>query len=196
MSKNYCLSMSGASARMTESMIAAQTYLELNDWNATRKTIVDDNLFQLNAESSRKRISSELVKRLRTLTDEEVNFFVSSYGDDRCAMLWCAICRTYPFVRDLSIQLVAGRYDRSIPDLTREAYEAFFEEQAELHPELGSLSAMSKDKVRNVVFRMLDECCLVDKQGKITPLHPTPAFKSALCDDHADDLLLFPGRLA
>lgn len=196
MSKDYCLSMSGASARMPESMIAAQTYLELKDWNATRRAIIDDNLFQLNAASSRERISGELIKRLRTLTDEEVEFFVRSFGDDRCALLWCAICRTYPFVRDLSIQLVAGRYDRTIPDLTREAYEAFFQEQAELHPELVSLSALGKGKVRNVVMRMLDECRLVDKEGRITPLHPTPAFKAALSDDHADDLLLFPGRIA
>mgnify|MGYP000934903980 CR=1 FL=1 len=196
MSKDYSLSMSGASARMPESMIAAQTYLELGDWNATRKAIIDANLFQLNAVSSRERIAGELVKRLRTLTDKEVEFFVNSYGDDRCAVLWCAICRTYPFVRDLSIQLVAGRYDRTIPDLTREAYEAFFEEQAVLHPELSALSRLGKDKIRNVIFRMLDECHLIDSNGRITLLHPTPAFKSALGPEHADDVLLFPGRVA
>ncbi|MGI6033283.1 MAG: DUF1819 family protein [Coriobacteriales bacterium] len=196
MSKDYCMSMSGSSARIPESVIAAQTYLELRDWNATRKSIVDDNLFQLNAVSSRKRVSGEIVKRLRTLTDDEVAFFSSAYGDDRCAMLWVAICRTYPFVRDLSEQLLAGRYNRTIPDLTREAYDVFFEEQSEIHPELTALTEKSRDKVRNVVFRMLDECKLVNKQGKITPLHPTSSFKSSLDEEHRDDLLLFPGKVA
>ena len=69
MSGKYALSMSGSTARVQECLIAARTYLELGDWNAVRKSIVEDNLFQLNAPSSRKRVASEIVKRLRTLTE-------------------------------------------------------------------------------------------------------------------------------
>ena len=60
--------MSGSSARVQESLLAARLYLDLHDWAAARKKIIDDNLFQLNAASSRERVSGEIVKRLRQLT--------------------------------------------------------------------------------------------------------------------------------
>ena len=195
MPAKYCLSMSGSKVRMEESMLAAEMYNESKDWDAVRRRIVDENLFQLNAVSSRKRITAEVVKRLRTLTDGELEFLGGSYGDDRCAMLWIAVCRTYQFVRDLSEQMIAGRYNRTIPDFTAEAYDAFFEEQAEIHPELVALSDESRKKMRSQVFLMLSECRLLSADGKITPLHPTPMFKAAVDEARRDDLRLFPGRL-
>lgn len=193
MSKEYSLSMSGSSARMQESLIVAREYLKLRDWGATRAKVVDENLFQLNAVSSRKRVSGEIVKRLRTLTDGELEFFVSSYGDDRCAMLWVAICRTYPFVRDLSEQVIAQRFGRTIPDFAQEAYDVFFDEQAEIHPELSGMTEKGRKKMRNTVLRMLIACHLVSDERQITPLHPTQAFLAALDAGHQDDLQVFPG---
>ena len=175
--------------------MAVGLYNEVGDWDEVRRTIVEENLFQLNAVSSRKRVAAEVVKRLRTLTDGELAFLEGSYGDDRLAMLWVAVCRTYRFVRDLSEQVIAARYDRTIPDFTAETYDAFFEEQAEIHPELERLSDESKKKMRNQVFLMLTECRLLSDDGRITPLRPTPMFKSALGDEGIGDLLLFPGRL-
>ena len=195
MPKNYSLSMSGSKIRIQESMLAVELYSEIGDWNEVRRTIVEDNLFQLNAVGSRKRIAGEIVKRLRTLTSKELEFLRDSYGDDRLAMLWVAVCRTYQFIRDLSEQAIADRYSRTIPDFTTETYDAFFEEQAQIHPELGELSDGGKKKMRNQVFLMLKECRLLSDDGKITPLHPTPMFKSALGDEGKGDLLLFPGRM-
>lgn len=193
MSKEYSLSMSGSSARMQESLLAAREYLELGDWQATRAKLVDENLFQLNAVSSRKRVVAEIVKRLRTLTDGELEFFVSSYGDDRCAMLWVAICRTYRFVRDLSEEVIAERFGRTIPDFTQESYDVFFDEQAEIHPELERMTEGGRKKMRSTILRMLVECRLVDGGRKITQLHPTSAFRGALDSGHQEDLRIFPG---
>lgn len=196
MSDKYSLSMSGSTARVQETLIAARAYLELGDWNATRKAIIDENLFQLNAVSSRKRVSGEIVKRLRTLSDDEVRFLVSSLGDDRCAMLWVAICRTYQFVRDFSQQVLAERYDHSAADLPTEVYDVFFDSQAEVHPELDRLTKLGRGKMRSVVFRMLRECRLIDDDNRITPLYTSPAFAEVLGENRADELALFPGAMA
>lgn len=195
MSREYCLSMSGSAVRVSESMLAAELYLEHGDWDEVRNRIVDDNLFQLNAESSRKRVALEIVKRLRTLTEGELDFLARAYGDDRLAMLWVAVCRTYPFVRELSEREIAGRYNRTIPTFTETAYEAFFDEQVDIHPELAELTGGSCKKMRNQIFVMLKECRLLADDGTITPLYPSPAFASALDAKHAEDLHLFPGRL-
>lgn len=196
MSDKYLLSMSGSTARVQESLIAARAYLELGDWQTVRKSIVDDNLFQINAVSSRKRVGQEIVKRLRTLSDNEVEFLASSAGDDRCAMLWVAICRTYKFVRDFSQQALAERYDHSAIDLPIEVYDVFFDKQAEIHPELDRLTKSGRSKMRSVVFKMLRECRLINDENKITPLYTSPAFTEVLGENRADELALFPGVMA
>lgn len=192
-SKEYPLSFVGSSIRRAETLIAARLYLENRDWNETYRAIIDENLFDLDAESSRKRVGSEIVKRTKALTDDEIKFLVTSYGDDQLAMLWVSACRTYPFVRRVSEELIVGRYERSASDYTPGAYEVFFENEAEIQPELAELSATTKKKVANQVFRMLVECRLVSEEGEITPLHPTPLFRKALDDDHKGDWFLFPG---
>lgn len=193
MPSKYCLSMSGSSVRRPDTLATARLYLESRDWPTTRKKVVEENLYQLNAESSRKRVAGELLKRLQTLSDDEIEFLVNSYGDDQSAMLWVAVCRTYEYVRDLSASVIRGRYESGIPTYTEGAYEAFFEEQLATHEELERLTPASRKKMRNQVFRMLVECGLVSEEGDITPIHPSPDFARALDQGHQDDLDLFPG---
>lgn len=195
-SGKYSLSMSGSTTRVQECLIAARVYLEFGDWGAVLKSIVNDNLFQLNTDGSRKRVGQEIVKRLSTLSNGEIEFLVSAAGDDRHAMLWTAICRTYQFVRDFSQQVLADRYDHSIPNLPKEAYDVFFEDQAAIHPELEKMTKLGREKMRSVVFKMLRECRLLDEDGRITPLHPSPAFATALSKNRTDDLAVFPGVTA
>ncbi|MBR2836001.1 MAG: DUF1819 family protein [Coriobacteriales bacterium] len=187
--------MNGSKVRIQESMLAIGLFHETGSWEEVRRRIIDENLFKLNTQNSRIRISQEIIKRLRTLTPDELAFLAHSYGDDRCAMFWVAICRTYQFMRDFSEQVVAGRYNKNIPVVTPESYEIFYEEQSLIHPELASLAPSSRNKVRTQTFLMLKECKLLNESGVITPLYPSGMFKLALSLDHIDDLLLFPGRL-
>lgn len=193
MSSTYCLSMSGSSVRRPETLETARLYLDLGNWADVRKQVVESNVYQLNAESSRKRVAGELIKRLRTLTDDEIRFLVDSHLDDQSAMLWVSVCRTYQFVSGLSATVLRDRYESGIPTYTEGAYEAFFAQEAEVHPELLKLTEMSKKKMRNQIFRMLVECDLVAEDGAITPIHPSPAFVQAIDLAHQDDLDLFPG---
>ena len=193
MSSGYSLSMSGSSIRRPETIETARLYLELGDWAEVRKDVVENNLYQLNADSSRKRVSGELIKRLRTLTDDEIRFLVGSHLDDQSAMLWVSVCRTYQFVSDLSASVLRDRYEAGIPTYTVGAYEQFFERESEDHPELTRLTDAGRKKMRNQIFRMLVECDLVSEDGAITPIHPSPAFARAVDEAHQDDLDLFPG---
>ena len=193
MPSTYCLSMSGSSVRRPETVETASIYLELKDWTETRRRVIAENVYQLNAESSRKRVAGELIKRLRTLTDEEIRFLVDSHLDDQSAMLWVSVCRTYPFVSGLSATVLRDRYESGIPTYTEGAYEAFFGQEAAIHPELERLTSKGKKKMRNQIFRMLVECDLITEDGTITPIHPSPAFVRAIDAEHQDDLDLFPG---
>ncbi len=202
MSTDYALSMSGASLRLPDVLITIRAYQEAGDWGEARRRIIDDNLYQLNAESSRKRVSGELVKRLRTLTDDELQFILDSYGDDQRAMLWVSICRTYPFIAHLAQDVVKARYDGTVTDYTVGAFEAFFDRESLLHTELLDVSKEGHKKLRNVTFRLLADCGLVQptqgakSEGTITPLHPSPDFALALDPmHHAETARWFPGRI-
>ena len=193
MASDYNLSITGATLRRPDSIETARIYLELGDWTAVRKCITDENVYQLNSTASLKRFVADIIKRLSNLTDDELRFLVDSFADDQSAMLWVAICRTYPFVSGLSARVLRDGYEQGIPTYTEGAFEAYFDQEAELHPELLNLSVRSHKKVRTQIFRMLVECGMLREDGTITPIHPSPAFARAIDAGHQDDLDLFPG---
>ena len=108
MPSKYCLSMSGSSVRRAETVETANLYLELGDWSEVRKRVIEDNVYQLNAESSRKRVSGELIKRLRTLSDAELRFLVDSYGDDHFVKSDGSLDETTIVTRTTSVLLERG----------------------------------------------------------------------------------------
>lgn len=192
MSGNYCLSLTGAGTYKQEMVLLARTYLESGSWNAVKASVLDDNLLQLNTDSNRKRIGSELIKRLKTLNPEELEFLAKSTGDDLSAIVWVAFCRTYPFMREFSNELISERFARMKPDVTKEAYQAFVEDKMYEHPELARLTDASREKVKIRVFGMARDCGLLDRSGVITPIYPSPSFVSLIKRADSEDLSLFP----
>ena len=173
-------------------VLLARAYLESGSWDAVRASVVDDNLLQLNTDGNRKRIGSELIKRLRTLSPEELEFLAKSTGDDLSAIVWVAFCRTYPFMREFSNELISERFARMKPDVTKEAYQAFVEDKMYEHPELARLTDASREKVKIRVFGMARDCGLLDRSGTITPIYPSPSFVSLIKRADSEDLSLFP----
>ena len=192
MTKKYPLSMTGAAAYSTTMPKLAELYLESKNWETVRKYIIFDNPLLLNSEQSRQRVALELIKRLRRLSNDETAFLMSATGDDRYTIEWLAICRTYPFVESLSEELIAKRYAKMIPDLTYNSYDVFFETEAEIHPELHSLTQSTREKMRSRIFRMLKECRLLSEENRITPLYPSDNCVELIKASDPDDLKIFP----
>jgi len=192
MSSNYCLSLTGAGTYKQEMVLLARAYLDSGSWDTVKASILNDNLLQLNTDSNRKRIGSELIKRLKTLSPEELEFLANAAGDDLSAIVWVAFCRTYPFVREFSNELIAERFARMKPDVPKEAYQAFVEDKMYEHPELAKLTDSSREKVKIRVFGMARDCGLLDRSGTITPIYPNPSFVSLIKRTNSGDLVLFP----
>lgn len=156
--------------RRPESAILARAYLSCGDWKEVRRQCLDDDILMLRFESSRKRISSELIKRLKTLSDDELN--VLANGDEtatQTALCWIAICRTYEYIRDFVQQVVATRWEQGKGNLPVGAYEAFFDEASMAHPELAKLSEVTRPRLRNQLYQMLREAGFIDKQFALLP---------------------------
>lgn len=190
--EDYPLSFIGAGARREDMLVLAKAYLACDDWDEVRRQVLDDNLLTLNRRSTARRIGRELMKRLQTLSRDELVFFANSLDDDAHAMLWVAICRPCPFLRDLSEQLVAGRYADMQWDLPDQAVRAFIEDQKLEHPGLARTSPSTQNKLRTHSLAMLRDCRLRACDGHITPLYPSRAFVALIRARHPRDLLLFP----
>lgn len=192
MSSNYCLSLTGAGTYKQEMVLLARAYLDSGCWDDVKASVVDENLLQLNTDGNRKRIGSELIKRLKTLSPEELEFLANATGDDLSAIVWVAFCRTYPFVREFSNELIAERFAKMKPDVPRVTYQAFVEDKMYEHPELANLTVASREKVGIRVFGMARDCGLLDRSGLITPIYPSPAFVSLIKRSDPADLFVFP----
>lgn len=192
MNHNYCLSLTGAGTYKREMVLLAREFLDKENWGAVKASILEDNLLQLNTESNKKRIGSELIKRLKTLNTEELEYLANSSGDDLSAIAWVSFCRTYPFMREFSSELIAERFAKMKPDVTKGVYQAFVEDKMYEHPELAKLTDASREKVKIRVFGMARDCGLLDRSGTITPIYPGPPFVSLIKRSGSDELSLFP----
>lgn len=188
----YVLSFTAATARQADTLALARCYLDCNDWQEVFRQVKEENILGYNRPASAMRVAQELVKRLKTLSQEELAFFDRSVDDDTHAMLWVAICRTYPFLRDLSEQLVAGRWNNMMGNLPVQAVDAFMEEQKHQHERLARTSASTQAKLRSTTLTMLRDCKLRTSDGTITPLYPSVEFVELIRADHPEDLALFP----
>ena len=190
--QKYSLSFTSIGARRPETVEVARSYADCLDWVEVRRRIVEDNILSLNKESTRKRVGSELIKRLRTLCDSELAFLADAVGDDQLAMTWVAICRAYPVLRAFSTDVVAARYAGMVPDVPRTVWPAFVEDEAADHPELDRLAEKSRKQLETRAFGMLRECRLIDGDYNITPLCPSARFVTLVREAAPQDLDVFP----
>ena len=77
-------------------------------------------------------------------------------------------------------------------DLKFEDFDAFFNRKSEWHDELDQVSASTRDKLRQVIFRMLREADLLTKDKTINTVILSPRLVELIRKNNPDELLLFP----
>ena len=190
--QRYSLSFTSIGTRRPETAKVARAYVDCLDWAEVRRRIVEDNIISLNKDSTRKRVGSELIKRLRMLDADEVTFLADAVDDDQLAMTWVAICRAYPVLHSFSTDVVAARFAKMVPDVPRTAWAAFIDEESIDHPELARLTDKSRKKLETRAFGMLRECRLLDDAYNIIPLYPSPRFTTLIRERAPWDIEMFP----
>lgn len=170
----------------------AELYRELGDWDLVREEGLQRNLLQARTVSTAKRVSRESVARLRMLNDEELDVLIGGSHQDQAHILWLGVCRLYQFVADFASEVVRERFLSMKIDLTFEDFDAFFNRKSEWHDELDHVSASTRDKLRQVIFRMLREADLLTKDKTINTVILSPTLVELIRKNNPDELLLFP----
>lgn len=190
---NYSLSFTTGAALIHESVIVAKLYAELRGWTAVQSRVLKENCFQARTESSLKKLYGEVSRRLKHLTDVQLNMLATGADSQVKALTWLAICRHYTFVRDFTLEVIVPHYGSSRFLLSHEDYDAFFNAKAEWHENLDSASRQTKSKARQVLFRIIKECGLVSNDNEIQHQYLEDSLKQIISDNSFDDLRLFPG---
>lgn len=192
MNVKYRMSFTTGGLFHRESLQLAMLFLEVRDWKVLRDRVLTQNLLQSRTLSTAKRIYQEIAARLQTLDLNELDLLVHGTLQEQCCLLWISICRRYAFIADFAVEVLRERYISLKSDLQCEDFDFFFNKKSEWHPELDALSASSRDKLRQVLFKMLREAELLTAEHKILPPMLTPRFINAITPERRQDIYLFP----
>lgn len=169
----YSLSFTTSSMRKHESLKLAELYLQYKDWKSVRDYVIENNILQQRTTRSSKKLCQELISRLRQLTDEELIYLVKSPETEKSIILWIAVCRRYRFIYDFSMEVVREHLLTLNHRLDHADFEVFFSSKLNVYEELDSISISTKRKVRQVIFRMLQEMNLLNQNSRLNAIVPS-----------------------
>ena len=118
----------------------------------------------LNKDKSKtsKREFAEIKIRLSTLSKGELDLIADSEISTQKLLSYIACCRAYGYLRDFVIEVMLEKvslYDHQITELD---YNAFFNKKCIDHDELEDLADTTKAKIKQVVFKILQQAGLID----------------------------------
>lgn len=162
-SSSYNLSFTAASLRPEMARIVAECYLAAGDWDLAKDRILSSNALQCRSASSAIRLGRELRQRLETLTRDQIILIAQATAEDRAAIAWLAACKHIRFAFEFAAEVLRDKLAAHDSVLRHSDYEAYVENKSLAHPELARLTTSSKNKVRQVLLRMLAEAGLLGK---------------------------------
>ena len=189
----YRMSFSTGGLFVNESIVLAGLYRDLEDWEAVKSAAVEAVTLPFPKASSARRSIREIVNRLRCLSDEELELLQTGERSESTALLWLAACRAYRFVGEFAAELVNERFLSFRTDLALEDFDIFLEAKVEWHPDLAALSASTRNKLRQVLFRMMREAEILSADDRILGAMLTPRLENLLRSGNAAELRFFPG---
>lgn len=189
----YRLSFSTGGLFVAASVELAGIYERLGDWEAVKKAAAEEGLTQFSASSSITRTVRELVTRLAVLRGEELELLRSGGNSERTALLWLALCRTYPLIREFSVEVLSERLANFRSALNYEHFDAFIAVKSQWNEALADLSETTLKKLRQILFRYMREAGIIADDGSIVPYLLPASVRVLIEAGNSAELAFFPG---
>lgn len=190
--KKYRLSLSTGGLFYQESLILLDEFLRYGSWDEVRIVNNSNNLLQSRTESSGRRRGNEIISRLTTLTEAQLQLLASGSAVEQQYLLWIAVCKRSQFVHDFAVEVLREKYLRMDLFLKIEEYSYFFDSKAEWHEELEKLKPSTRKKMQQVLFKMMREAQLLSTEHMIIPALPTAELIRAIAQDNLNWLRVLP----
>ncbi|MCE5972451.1 DUF1819 family protein [Sinirhodobacter sp. WL0062] len=190
----YKMSFATGGLFLNESVEVARIHVPTEEWDVTLHRALEEGVTSLPKAASRRRTLREIVNRISTLDEAELEFLVEDADrQDQQAMLWLATCRAYRFVREFATEVIHERFLSFQFDLPLDSFDVLFSAKAEWDEGLAGISPTTRAKLRQVLFRMMREANVISNDNRILSAYISPRLKSILAEKHPQDLVLLPG---
>ena len=191
---SYNMSFTAGALLQQPSVLFAELYSSLGDWQAVRSRVLADNLLQARTQNTAQRICREIVSRLTPLSADQFAILTQGPAKDQAHVLWAAICKRYRFIHDFAVEVIHEKFLVVNLYLAYADYDIFFNQKAEWHEELMRIQPSTRAKLRQIVFRMLRETELLSRDNRIVPVLLSPGVEKSILDDSALSLSIFPAE--
>jgi hypothetical protein len=188
----YSMSFTTGALLYRESLVIAELFAKLADWQAVRDRVLGGNLLQMRTPHAAERTYREVASRLKLLTDDQRTLLVQGSPDEQRCLLWLAMCKRYRFIYDFAVDVLHEKYLRLDLQLDPAEYDRYFARKAEWHPEMENVTPKTRDKQRQVVLKTLREAGLLDGELRLIPALLSPTLVAAIAADDPQHFVLFP----
>lgn len=159
--KKYSFSFTGASALISETLVIAKEYHKLNDWNTVQISLSDNNHLNKVKQGTFKREFSEIKKRLSLLTPDQLQLMIQGSYEEAKFMILLSLVKAYPYLFDFIIEVLLNKYLLFDRTLLNSDYTRFVNSKSLQHPELEKITEITSKKVKQVVFKLLEQVGLI-----------------------------------
>lgn len=190
----YRMSFTTGGLLINESVEIARLHKPGEAWADTVVRALSEGATLLPKAKSNRRTVREISNRLVTLSAEELAFLAGESGrQEQQALLWLAVCRAYRIVREFSVEVIRERHLSYRFDLSHEAFDQFFDAKAEWDDFLASISGSTRERSRQVLFKMMREASIISESNQIQTAYLSPKVERLIRESGAGDLAVFPG---
>lgn len=159
----YNLSFTAGAAMLVETHAVAEVLIECcGDWNKVKERVFTENIMQKDKKSSITRYYALIKQRLEVLTKEELCLLAECPAAIQRQMVLLAICKAYRFIYDFINESIRDAYYNQYEKVSKTAFNEFFNEKKFEHPELEKVTDKTVAKMRQVIFRILEQTELIE----------------------------------
>lgn len=151
---------------------------------------IDAKLLGREKRETTRRQFRELKLRVETLTSEQIEILANGSLDEQKQIIHIALCKTYAIYKDFVTDVLAEKaqvYDFNLTDLD---YNSFISRKVLDHYELDRLAPSTKKKVKQVLYKMLNQVGIIDSTSNPTILPPNVESKVEQAIINEDPTLL------
>jgi hypothetical protein len=169
--KRYNAEIVAGSLMLVESRKIAELLLEGIDDRAWHRALVIDNVLQKRSPATAKRQSALIKKRLELMTPDLWRLVIGGTSEVATQSVFAATIKHSNLLGDFLQCVVKEHYRVFDNQLTRKDWKTYLEEREQLEPEAASWAESTRNKLGEVVFRVLAEARYLDstRSLRITP---------------------------
>lgn len=157
------MTFTAGAAMINETCAVAEAFFDCDkDWEKTWQKALNENLMAKEKLSSNRRYFALVKQRLETLSEDELLALLEGSVPVRRQMILLAICKAHPFIYDFLTENVRDAFFMMQEKVSFANFNEFFNEKKYDHPELNDITDVTVAKMRQVVFRIMEQTELIE----------------------------------